>query len=127
MRTLLDPKFWRTATPEGVKQKIESGQDIHARDEHEWTPLIVACIWNKNCDAITALIANGADVNTRDENGSTALMFASNFNENPDIITTLIKHGADIKAHNKWHKTAWDYGQQNVNVRDTQVHNSLQV
>ncbi len=67
-------------------------------------------------------IAKGIDVNAHDEYGNTVLMEAASDIQNPDIITALIKAGADAKVKDKDGKTAWDYIQENYDLKDTKAY-----
>ena len=92
--------FWQLVQAQNVnkvKQLIESGADVHAKNKYEATPLHYASQYNENPAIITALIEAGADVNARNYYELTPL----HYTENPEIIKALIVAGADVNAKNK--------------------------
>lgn len=58
-----------------VMQLLESGADVHSRDEHGWTPLNWAA-GQGNTEIIKLLLNHGADVTLRGRDNRTALMIA---------------------------------------------------
>ena len=106
----------RNENPDIINALIQTGADIHAKDEkYEYTPLHWAAWWNENPDIINALIQAGADIHAKDEKyGYTPSHFAAWDNENPDIINALIQAGADIHAKDEkygytpLHFAAWN-------------------
>ncbi|XP_037037865.1 putative ankyrin repeat protein RF_0381 [Bradysia coprophila] len=94
-----DLEFSRAAldeTPDRVKDLLEKGANINARDEDGDTALMNASN-NGRYETVKFLIENGADVNATDTNGKTPLMFASAF-DNSRIIKLLVDNGANINA-----------------------------
>ncbi|MEC4885764.1 MAG: ankyrin repeat domain-containing protein [Scytonema sp. PMC 1070.18] len=59
-----------------VQILIAFGADVHGRDIHGRTPLILAAEFD-NVEAVSKLIQAGADVNAKDNDGKTALVYAS--------------------------------------------------
>lgn len=116
---LLDPDFWKTATPEQVRQAVRGGADVNARDKDGVTPLHRAAALNGNPEVIYTLIQLGADVNARDKNGWTPLHWAARFSKKPEVVLVLLKLGADPKARTDSGITAWDLIQENEALRNT--------
>jgi len=79
-----------------IKELINQGADINARDFIGRTALMRAC-FAKNLDIVNEFIAQGADVNKYDFNRSTALMYACR-QEDLDIVNALIAGGANLDA-----------------------------
>lgn len=75
---------------------------------------------------ISALVQAGADLNVRDRYGLTSLMFAARCNKNPEVIMTLLKAGADTKKKDNEGKTAFDYAQDNEQLKGTGTYWRLQ-
>jgi ankyrin repeat protein len=82
-----------------VKDLIEKGADINAKDNNGMTALMLASKNNRKeiVELVELLIKNGADVNAKDIYGRTALMIAS-VNGHKEIVELLIKNGADVNA-----------------------------
>jgi ankyrin repeat protein len=116
----------KAGMPESVQAAISKGADVNARDKNGFTPLMVAAIHNENPEVIIALLKAGADVDARDAYGTTPLMHAAQSNHNPEVISTLLKAGADPKAKNRFKKTAFDFVQNNKNLKGTDSYRQLQ-
>ena len=83
---------------EAVKQYLDGGADVNAKDKLGWTPLNHAAEGGHK-EIIELLIANGADVNAQNKGGYTPLHTAI-LNDETEIAELLITKGADVNAQN---------------------------
>ena len=84
-----------------VKEKLENGADVNAKDFLGNTALFLAVFGDReNLDIIKMLLKNGADVNATNNDGNT-LLHELSYGPDLDIIKMLLEHGADINAINK--------------------------
>ncbi len=117
-----------------VKELIEKGADLQAKNNYGWTVLHYAAE-NGHLDTVKWLVEKGADVNAKTDGGSTVLSLTSNTEvkqwlrehgaiNNDDMLTAaengnwtlvkkLIEQGADLQAKNNngWtvlHYAAWN-------------------
>lgn len=88
-----------------VKDLIDKGADVNARDEAGRTALLWVAPARDNPEMAKFLITKGADVNAKDNAGETALMIAAS-QSNPGIVTALLEAGAEVDAQNKTGGTA---------------------
>ena len=96
----------KTGKPQQIQAAINNGANVNAQGKDYRTPLMNAAEYNKNPEAITALLKAGANIDARNKLlGSTALIYAAISNQNPEVITTLLKAGADIAARDKHGRT----------------------
>lgn len=116
---LLDPDFWKAATPERVRQAVRSGADVNARDKLGSTPLHEAAAGNGNPEVIRILVELGADVNARTVAGWTPLHQAARYSKEPGVVLVLLELGADPRARTNRGLTAWDLIQENKALRNT--------
>ena len=72
---------------EAVKQLVDAGTDVNAKDEDENTPLHRAAYYGHK-EIVVLLIAKGADVNVKNDVGYTPLDW-----NHPDTAALLRKHG----------------------------------
>ena len=79
-----------------IKQYLNAGNDVDARNESEWTVLMYAAN-NGRKEIAELLIAKGADVNIKDESGHTPL-YAAASDGHREIAELLIAKGADVNA-----------------------------
>ena len=85
---------------EAVKQHLNAGTDVDARDEADKTPLPHAAYWGHK-EIVELLIAKGANVNARDRRGSTPLNWANESRQadksrQAEIADLIRKHGGKI-------------------------------
>jgi ankyrin repeat protein len=119
-------------SPVEIQTAIENGANVNSRDNHGWTPLMIAA-WINDENATETLIKNGADVNARDNEGRTSLMWAAAYkiNNAADVLETLIKNGADINAQNDNGSTplmwAVTTNNNNVDASETLIRNGADV
>ena len=82
---------------EVVKQFLDSGTDVNAKDETGGTPLDEAAGWGRN-DIVELLIAKGADVNAKfDDDGSTPLHLSA-WRGHFETAELLIAAGSEVNA-----------------------------
>jgi len=92
-----------------IKEFIDSGADVNARDKRGSTPLHYA-VYYGNFEPTKYLIEHKADVNARDYEGTTVLSIACRNNNNTPIVEYLLEHGAatDIEIKNSEGRTPLD-------------------
>jgi ankyrin repeat protein len=90
-----------------VKELLEKGADVNAKDKIGWTPLIYAAQgWpREHADTVKFLLDRGADVNARDASGRTPLMYAARAGH-VEVVKLLLKKGADVNAMDRTRATA---------------------
>ncbi|MBD3349211.1 MAG: serine hydrolase [Candidatus Eisenbacteria bacterium] len=91
---------------DAVRQHIEAGTDLNARDAYGSTPLIVAATFGKTEVARTLLDA-GADTEIENNDGSAPLHVAA-FLGHEEIVGALLEAGADRYSRNMSGSTAYD-------------------
>ena len=79
-----------------VKQHLDAGTDLEARDLLGMTPLIIAAHLGHK-EIAELLITNGADVNAKDNIGATPLHKAA-LKGRKEAVELLIANGADVNA-----------------------------
>lgn len=89
---------------EAIRQHIESGSDLDARDAYGSTPLIIAAAFGKT-DVAKALIEGGADLNVRNRDRATALHTAA-FLCRTEIMAALLDAGANKYLRDDYGNTA---------------------
>ena len=88
----------------GMKECIEKGVDVNARDENGKTALLWASYYG-DIEVLKYLIKKGADIEAKDDKGNTPLTTTS-YNGYLEHVKYLVENGADIDAKNKYGKTA---------------------
>ena len=86
------------ATVSQVRECLDLGADVNARDKEGWTPLIWAAKNNSNSEVISLLLGAGAEVNAKSKYGWTPLMWAALVDEHPEVVSVLLKAGAEVNA-----------------------------
>ena len=88
---------------EAVKQHLDAGVNVNAKDTAGGTPLFYAA-YRGHKEIAELLIGKGADVNVMADNGVTPLDLAIKYNH-PEIADLLRKHGGktgeELKAEGK--------------------------
>jgi len=87
-----------------VKEFVEAGADVNAKNTHRETALMVATHKN-HIDIVKYLVEKGADMNVKNVNGVTALIVAT-FNDRIDIVKYLVEKGAHMNAKDSHGYTA---------------------
>lgn len=87
-----------------VRQAIEEGATLEARDGQGRTALLLATHGN-NVDAARELIEAGADVNAKDVLQDSAYLYAGARGLD-EILAMTLAHGADLRSTNRYGGTA---------------------
>ena len=97
----------RSGNLQEVKQHLEKGADVNAKDKSfQWT-LLQWAISRGHKEVAKLLISKGADVNTMDGNGHTPLHRTAQFSRN-EIAELLIANAADVNRLDKAERTPVD-------------------
>lgn len=89
---------------DAVRQAIEEGATLEARDGQGRTALLLATHGN-NVEAARALIEAGADVNAKDALQDSAYLYAGARGLD-EILAMTLAHGADLHSTNRYGGTA---------------------
>jgi len=92
---------------EAVKQHLDAGVDVNAKDNIGFTPLHYAAQSGRK-EIVELLIAKGADVNAKNGIGWTPLLFAATWGHK-EVAELLIAKGADANAKGDDGKTPLDW------------------
>jgi ankyrin repeat protein len=87
-------KAIRNADAQVVRQLLDNGADVNARDAEGNTPLILASFY-ASPECVALLIEKGADVNAANKAGATALIRAATSYEKANL---LVAAGANVRA-----------------------------
>ncbi len=87
-----------------IRQHIEAGSDLNAKDPYGSTPLIIAATFGKT-EVARALLEAGADPDVTNSDGATALHAAA-FLCNTEIVEALLDAGANKYVRNGFGNTA---------------------
>ena len=90
------PVFARTASADAVAGCIDSGADLHARDDDGNTPLHHAALQD-NTRNMALLVEAGTGVNVRNGQGQTPLHYAAT-NPNAAVAALLLEAGAEVNS-----------------------------
>ncbi len=82
-----------------VRELIQQGARINARNDWGWTALLNATI-KGNRPMVDYLLRNGASPHLADNDGRSPLM-AAILNNHPDIVKILLTHKADVNKANR--------------------------
>jgi ankyrin repeat protein len=80
-----------------VKESLEQGAEVNARDNGGWTPLMIAANYSSTPEIVTLLLEKGADALAKDEDGKKAIDYAK---ENDQL--------KDTKAYWKLHDQSFE-------------------
>jgi len=86
----------RDGNVERVRQCLQDGAEVNARDKDGTTPLMWTAAYGR-ADAMKTLLDRGASLETRDLYGWTALMRTS-LHGSSDAMKALLERGADLEA-----------------------------
>ena len=106
-RALLDAAW--DGNIEAVKQHLDAGADLNAKDGGGETPLHAA-VFKGHKEIVELLIEKGADVNAKAGFGSTPLHDAA-FSDLKEVTELLIANGADVNAKNDEGGTPLDWAE----------------
>jgi ankyrin repeat protein len=81
-----------------VKQPLEAGTDVNAKNYLGDTPLMWAARYG-HTETIKFLLEKGADANRENRQGNTALLFAA-YEGSIEMMKLLLEAGADVNARN---------------------------
>ncbi|KJD33679.1 ankyrin [Tamlana nanhaiensis] len=88
-----------------IYQLLQRNPDlVDAKDNREFTPLILASYFDKE-DIVKVLVEKNANLNDTDASGNTALIGVS-FKGSVNLVNYLIAQGADVNAKNSNGATA---------------------
>ncbi len=98
---LCDAAFYSTASSADVRNLIDAGADVNAKDPEGKSPL--HWVAGATPDVIAELLANGANVTAKDKYDRTPLHFVS-ATGSVESVMLLLEAGADVNARtaNDW-------------------------
>ena len=83
-------------TPDEIKIILANGADINLRTALDYTPLMMAAVFNDS-KTVKFLLEHGADISPKNYEGETALSLAAKISD-IDAMTMIIQHGGDFNA-----------------------------
>ena len=90
---------WKEFLLGRVKDLVEQGADVNAKDKNGNTPLHRVSMYG-DIDIVEYLVEQGTNVNAKDKNGNTPLHWAS-VGGHTGVVKYLVEHGADVMAKSK--------------------------
>jgi ankyrin repeat protein len=87
--------FFVSATPDAVRGCLESGADLHARDDQGHTPLHLAAGHAPDAAVVAELLIAGADPELTDKDGYRPLHVAAEMGQTPGNLSMLLAWGSD--------------------------------
>ncbi|MGN1309765.1 MAG: ankyrin repeat domain-containing protein, partial [Akkermansia sp.] len=94
----------REGNAECVRQLLDRGADIEAKDKDGETALIRAA-WYGKTEVVSLLLDRGADIEAKDKYGYTPLIKAAEEGKK-EVVSLLLDRGADIEAKDEFGYTA---------------------
>ncbi len=94
----------RNGNTEAVKQLLEAGTDVNAKNNFGDTPLMLAARYGHN-ETVGLLLESSADINANNNYGWTALMWAARYGHT-ETVKFLLEKGADVNRENRHGNTA---------------------
>ena len=85
---------------EKFSKLIDAGANLEGKDEHDWTPLIMASACG-HVDMVNKLIEEGANINCKEDYKTTALIEATTHGHD-EVIKILVENGADINQKDEF-------------------------
>ncbi|MCX6773470.1 MAG: ankyrin repeat domain-containing protein, partial [Candidatus Micrarchaeota archaeon] len=79
-----------------VERLLKAGANIEAKDNDNWTPLMIAAM-NGHTQTCALLLEHNASIDAKENDGRTALIIAAN-NGRTQTCALLIGKGADVNA-----------------------------
>jgi ankyrin repeat protein len=97
-----------------VRQMLEKGANIEAKDDKGYTALITAAYLG-NTEVVKLLLAKGANIDAMNDEGSTALIkavFSGFLSGSNEVVKLLLTKGANVEVRDKRGYTALDEARQ---------------